>query len=176
LVSTSLSFKESSNRFGLQRDPSFHFQKHVQQLVDELRANPQLDIEERIAAAVDADFPPVINHPTPEDMDAAVSMPSSDPDVKFEKGQWCEYLGDDMEWHLAQVRRVVRVAPEDYDPTSLGEPAWEYYYQFPGGAVAAGYDVRASEEALKRVFGLRPWLWQQWALVGTSNSSVRYEN
>ena len=160
----SFSGSGSTKKLALRRDPSFHFQKHIKEVVDAYKADPTIDLEPRVAEAVESDFPDAYSDPTPADMDAALNEPTNKK-IKFEKGQWCEYLGGDMKWHLAQVRRVVRIAPENYDPTSLAEPEWDFYYQFRGGAVAADYDVRASEEALKRIYGHRPWLWQQWALV-----------
>ena len=161
--SSSFSFRTSGKR--IERQGSFYQQRHVQELIDDYKKDPTIDLDDRIPSAVDGDFPPLHHFPTPDEMDESVTMQPKDKRVKFEKGQWCEYLGRDMKWHLAQVRRVVRVAPEQYDPTSLAEPNWEFWYQFDGGNAVQNFDVRASAEGLKRIFGLRPWIWQQWAMV-----------
>ena len=68
-----------------------------------------------------------------------------------------------MAWHLSQIRRIVRVPQDGWN--SLADIKWTYYYNFDGGALVTNKDIRAPEEALKRVFGFRPWVWQQWALV-----------
>ena len=167
---STMSLRQSSARLliekdEIQRQPSFYMHLHVQALIDEFKRNPSMDLEEKIGEAIEGDFPTVRHFPTPPEMDASVTQQPTNPKVKFEKGQWCEYLDMDMKWHLAQVRRVVRVAAEDYDPTHLGEPKWEFWYQFDGNTSVHENDVRASEEGLKRIFGFRPWVWQQWAMV-----------
>jgi len=89
-----------------------------------------------------------------------------DKGLSFDLGQWCEYLGTDMRWHLAPVRRVVKMAPEDYDGMDdEDEIEYEYFYSIGSSTLVDPNTVRASEEALKRVFGFGPWVWQQWACL-----------
>jgi len=42
---------------------------------------------------------------------------------------------------------------------------WEYFYSIGSSTLIPPDQVRAPEEALKRVFGFGPWLWQQWAAL-----------
>jgi hypothetical protein len=72
-----------------------------------------------------------------------------------------------VKWHLGQLRRVIKSAPEVWDP-SAGKTAWKYQYLFDGNDIVDNHGIRAPEEALKRIFGFRPWVWQQWAIVGGS--------
>jgi len=151
----------------MNRQGSFHLQRNIHQLVQEYEkeGNALGGIEDRVAKAVDADFPLARPRPLPEDMDNSVMHHPSNPKIKFDKGQYCEFMGRDMKWHLARVQRVARVPKETYDPMAGKPPEFDYLYQFAGGNVFTEREVRASEEGLKRVFGLRPWLWQQWAIV-----------
>ena len=42
-------------------------------------------------------------------IDPATGKSYSDKGLKFSQGQWVEYMGNDMCWHLAPIRRVVKV-------------------------------------------------------------------
>jgi hypothetical protein len=45
------------------------------------------------------------------------------------------------------------------------EPKWTYKYNAGSDRNVDAYDLRAPESGLKAVFGKRPWVWQQWALL-----------
>ena len=71
-----------------------------------------------------------------------------------------------MEWHLASVRRIVKLAPEDWEPENEDdEPDYEYFYNIGSVSLIEPRKVRAPEEGLKLVYGFRPWVWQQWATL-----------
>jgi hypothetical protein len=89
----------------------------------------------------------------------------SDKGLKFEQGQYVEFLGNDMQWHLAPVRRVVKLAPDDYDETVDDEPDYDYFYNVGSASLLDTSQVRAPEEGLKLIFGFGPWVWQQWACL-----------
>lgn len=161
---------------------SFHVNQTLYQLVEELkRGDNAMDdrtLKSRVEYAVRKDFPLRHEFPTARDMDDSVARcPHPTDRVRFLQGQWAEYLGNDMRYHLAQVRRSVKLA--HLAPSSSGsgnggeggEPklAWSFYSYFDGDNLIPQNHIRAPEEALKRVFGMRPWLWQQYALLQTED-------
>ena len=56
-------------------------------------------------------------------VDVVTGIPYGDKGLDFDVGQWCEFLGNDMQWHLAPVRRILKLAPEDYDGLADGARA-----------------------------------------------------
>lgn len=142
----------------------FRVQHNLEDLIQQVE-NAEIDEEElnnRIKAAVDQDFPHERKFPTSKEMDLAVSkVPPHG--FRFSQGDWCEYFGQDMLWHLSQIKRVIRAPPEDW--TDISKVHWHFFYSFEGGNLVNRHEIRAPEEGLKRLFGFRPWLWQQWALV-----------
>lgn len=109
-------------------------------------------------------YPGTRIRPTPFDMDESLRRTPSN-GLLFGTGQWVEYYGGDAQWHLGMIRRVFAKAPLEYRPTSGEEPKWEYSYSLGRGLTVPPYLVRAPEEALKRAFGLRPFVFLQWALL-----------
>jgi hypothetical protein len=105
--------------------------------------------------------------PTPETLDESLRNTPSNPELWFGAGQWAEYYGLDQQWHLALIRRVVARAPLEYRPEKDEDPKWEYAYDIGRDVNIPPYYIRASEEALKRAFGLRPFVFLQWALLRT---------
>jgi len=87
----------------------------------------------------------------------------------FETGMWVEYRGNDMKWKLGVVNRVVRQAPDDWDFDEDGAEVPEYrinfYYNVGKEGLVEKDNIRAPAEALQTVFGMRPWLWQQFTLL-----------
>ena len=108
---------------------------------------------------------PKFSHPTPQDMDYSLLDKSPNENLLFGAGQWVEYRGMDQNWHLARVLRIQARAPLEYRPDSGVKPNWEYSYNLGRGLNVAPNFVRAPQEALKRQFGLRPFLFLQWALL-----------
>jgi hypothetical protein len=92
--SSSEGSKLSSGR-RIQPQASFHVNRNVFNLIEELTKDPDVDISSRIADAVDADFPTEYFLPSPMAMDDSVARVSDNKEIKFEQGQWCEYLGKD---------------------------------------------------------------------------------
>ena len=89
--------------------------------------------------------------------------------ASFSSGDWVEVLGPDMRWRLEMVTRVIKNTPEDWDwndPDNDGEePEWTYFYNAGQTRMLDADSIRSPEEGLKRIFGTRPWIWQQWALL-----------
>ena len=119
--------------------------------------------KEDVAKVLVDQYPGTKIRPTPADMDNSLFKTPSN-GLMFGTGQWAEYYGGDAKWHLALVRRVYAKAPLDYRQ-GQGEPKWEYSYNFGKGLNIPPYLVRAPEEALKRTFGMRPFVFLQWALL-----------
>lgn len=77
-----------------------------------------------------------------------------------------------MNWHLATVRRIIKLAPEDWEPANEDdEPDYEYFYNIGSERLIPPRSVRAPEEGLKLIYGFRPWIWQQWATLQLESSA-----
>ncbi|GMH61152.1 hypothetical protein TrST_g391 [Triparma strigata] len=91
----------------------------------------------------------------------------------YKVGDWVEIQGPDTKWRLATVRRIIRQAPDEWDwndEDNIGkEPDWVFYYNCGESRMLEEEKLRAPQEGLIRIFGRRPWVWQQYALL-------RYEN
>lgn len=91
------------------------------------------------------------------------------PETLWARGSWVEYLGNDMKWHLAMIRRVVRQAPDSFDwsdpRNAHREPEWMYFYNVGQATLLPSKYIRANEDGLKHLFGSRPWVWQQYAVL-----------
>ena len=74
-----------------------------------------------------------------------------------------------MVWRVNMVTRVIRQAPDDWDwkdPENEGkEPKWTFFYNAGRYRHIKEEDLRSSETGLKALFGCRPWVWQQWAIL-----------
>jgi hypothetical protein len=84
-------------------------------------------------------------------------------------GDWVEIEGNDLIWRLDMVTRAVRQAPDDWDwndPKNEGkEPKWKFTYNAGLRRKIKEIDLRSPEAGLKLIFGCRPWVWQQWAIL-----------
>jgi hypothetical protein len=147
----------------------------VEKLRTELEQNPTRpldDLPTLLGPVVDSEFPTEEKMPRSRDVDDAVNrFPDAfDPEATpahgspcwYEVGQWIERYHTDMMWHLEPIRRIV--IEEDINPVT-GDPEYTYYYKTSAGILVPHERARAPEEGLKRAFGTRPWIWQQWALV-----------
>lgn len=88
----------------------------------------------------------------------------------FQQGDWIEVFGLNMNWKLGQVRRVVLQAPDDWDYNQSDgkDPPpemMEVYYAVKGQGLVPQTQVRAPKMGLEKIFGSRPWLWQQHCLL-----------
>jgi hypothetical protein len=74
-----------------------------------------------------------------------------------------------MIWRLDMVTRSIKQAPDDWDwkdPRNEGrEPEWAFSYNAGLARNIKEEDVRSPEAGLKFIFGSRPWVWQQWAIL-----------
>ena len=95
---------------------------------------------------------------------------------RYKPGDWVEVEGDnmivegnDMTWGLNMITRVIRQAPDDWDwnaPENEGkEPMWTFKYKVGDYRDIDETQMRSPEEGLRAVFGSRPWVWQQWAIL-----------
>jgi len=95
----------------------------------------------------------------------------------FDSGDWVEVRGDDMKWAMSKIRQVQTREIPGFDPEAPGNAdiaeediPKETFYYFEAGKKTVGrkyerYDVRAPRQGLEAIFGPRPFLWQQYALV-----------
>ena len=136
--------------------------------------------EPSVANALEVDYGGK-RHPTSADLiNAVLEQPNNGTGLPFGQGQWIEYFGTDQRWHLERVRRVVAQTPLPAVPSGaeapIGKPRdYVYAYNLGKGKLVPPFLVRAPEEGLKRVFGMRPWLWQQWAMLRVSEL-VRFQD
>jgi len=70
----------------------------------------------------------------------------------FEVGDWVEIQGLDTNWNLDLVYKV-----QNFEG--------EYFYNVGARRRLRRYEIRAPQDGLLRVFGTRPWIWQQWAIL-----------
>ena len=131
-------------------------------LLEELAVNPETVINPLLVRSfVDEEFPQMHKRPTSADLDDAVNRQINHETRLFDMGQWVEHLHDDMRWHLEPIARVVGNELIDEDDNIRLEES----YKLRSGVLVPHQDVRCPEEALKRAFGMRPWVWQQWAIL-----------
>ena len=83
--------------------------------------------------------------------------------VKFEEGDWVEVLDDDMQWRLQRIREI-KMTDIDGDGDA-GDEEWELLYDVGSQKNLSSDEIRCSEAGLKALFGVRPWVWQQYALL-----------
>lgn len=87
----------------------------------------------------------------------------------FKPDDFVEIKGWDQRWRLVMVTRVIKNAPNDYDwnlpSNKFIEPEWNFTFNAGAHRDVDSSRLRASKTALKIVFGSRPFVWQQWALL-----------
>uniref|UniRef100_A0A7S2NW82 Uncharacterized protein n=1 Tax=Leptocylindrus danicus TaxID=163516 RepID=A0A7S2NW82_9STRA len=76
----------------------------------------------------------------------------------FQPGDWVEVMGPDMKWKLDMVEKALPIGNSG-----------EFIYKVGPRGQLKRIELRAPEEGLLRVFGSRPWIWQQWALLKVEN-------
>jgi hypothetical protein len=91
----------------------------------------------------------------------------------YSPGDWVEIEGLDMKWRVDMITRVIKQAPESYDwndPKNEGkEPKWTYTYNAGTERDVEAQDLRTPETGLLILFGKRPWVWQQYAMLKLEN-------
>jgi len=129
------------------------------------------DSDERLKSfinkVIEKEFPTKSNIPSVRDV---INIGNTRKSVaKYEPGTWVEIEGPDMKWRLNMITGSIKEAPDDWDWNNSDkedkEPPWVYYYHAGSDRRFREEDVRSPEEGLKRVFGNRPWIWQQWAML-----------
>jgi hypothetical protein len=117
---------------------------------------------------LDAEFQVKNQTPTPSDLIPTLGELKFNSSL-FLPGNWVEIEGYDMTWRLDMITRVIKTAPDDYDwndPAHDGiDPPWNFTYNAGIDRHIDEDEMRASETGLKLIFGCRPWVWQQWALL-----------
>ena len=106
--------------------------------------------------------------PTAHSVIASCLLKPKDERFDFIEGQWVERLGLDMRWHLDRVIQVHKVIDDDYDWSTLkegDEPDFEAAYDFGNQKMLRKAKLRHPEEGLKRIFGKRCWIWQQFCVL-----------
>eukprot|EP00924_Labyrinthula_sp_SR-Ha-C_P016761 maker-scaffold_6-snap-gene-14.49-mRNA-1 protein AED:0.00 eAED:0.00 QI:90/1/1/1/1/1/2/66/680 len=89
--------------------------------------------------------------------------------VTFEQEMWVEYLSNDMKWKVGRVNRVLKQAKDswDFDKQGVNIPDNQLVISYNvgvEGVVSEDY-IRAPRIGLQKIFGHRPWLWQQFCLL-----------
>ena len=127
--------------------------------------------DELITQMLEAEFP------TKQEMDltkcistcVSAEEDGANAGAAYSVGDWVEVCGPDMKWRLTFISRIIKQAPESFDwsdPDNKDvEPEWNFYYN-AGTYMMLDVDaVRSPEEGLRAIYGSRPWLFQQWALL-----------
>jgi len=130
--------------------------------------NSEMKLKAYIAQLIEKEFPEKTNIPTAADV-INVGVACNEHRARYKPGNWVEIEGPDMKWRLDMITRVVKKAPDDFDwnapENEEVEPAWLYFYHAGSDRKFREEDIRSPEEGLKRIFGNRPWIWQQWAML-----------
>ena len=135
--------------------------KTANQILEELKKNPDTFLDpEEVEHLVEAEFPDEEKWPSKADViDSCLHCGENG--LQFKLGQWIERPGSDMLWHLEQIRRISRTV-------DLEEPdKYQYWYKTSCGSMFRVEDVRAPRDGLQLIFGARPFLWLEWALLKT---------
>ena len=69
-------------------------------------------------------------------------------------GHWAEILAPDMTWTLEKIYFVHH-----------GDEEGKFLYNVGTRRRLSPYEIRVPEEGIRKLFGNRPWIWQQWAFV-----------
>lgn len=77
---------------------------------------------------------------------------------RYNIGEWIEVRGPSMRYRLEQIEDVVRITDDE------GEGG-HFVYETAVDHKLDESQIRWPREALRRIFGLGPWAWQQWACL-----------
>lgn len=140
-----------------QQQPRMHF-ANTFEMEQYLRDHPGvLPHPDDIQHLVEEEFPANASAPTLGDCDDSVLKQDlgNANQLPFQIGDWIERLGDDMQWHLEPVRRIVvfQDAPK------------VVWYKTEAEVLIRSDRARCSQHGLQRQFGARPLLWQQYTLL-----------
>jgi len=125
------------------------------------------NIKRIIKSVIETEFPKNNNIPTARDIINVGKYHENK--ARYEPGSWVEIEGLDMKWRLDMITKIVRQAPDDWDwndpKNEEIEPKWVFHYHAGIERKFREEDIRSPEEGLKKIFGNRPWVWQQWAII-----------
>lgn len=76
----------------------------------------------------------------------------------YNVGEWVEVLGPSMRYRLEMIIDVVQTNGD-------GDDGDELLYETAVDHKLTQADLRWPREARRRLFGMRPWVWQQWATL-----------
>lgn len=80
---------------------------------------------------------------------------------RYDIGEWVEVRDDSMSWKLSKIENTFEVRGQRVYDTEVDHDLRES-------------EVRWPKEGLRLIFGLGPWIWQQWACLRLENR-LRYE-
>lgn len=156
--------EESSNHGRITREDG----KSNSLLLKSIRSDDDLlgpEAEEFIRRLISQEFPQTM-HPTLANL---INVGSARTTSMYKPGEWVEILGQDMTYRLEMVTRVLKLSPPEWDwnhPDNEGkDPDWNYFYHAGDKRMILAEEVRSPKEGLVRIFGQRPWIWQQWACL-----------
>eukprot|EP00934_Nitzschia_sp_Nitz4_P006971 Nitzschia sp. Nitz4//scaffold174_size87051//69494//71894//NITZ4_005120-RA/size87051-snap-gene-0.116-mRNA-1//-1//CDS//3329538905//6961//frame0 len=87
---------------------------------------------------------------------------------RYDIGEWVEVRGKSMRYRLEQIEDVVRAMDSEGD-------GYTFVYETAVDHKLAEHQVRWPREALRRIFGIGPWVWQQWACLKLENK-LRFQD
>lgn len=80
----------------------------------------------------------------------------------YDIGEYIEVLGPSMIWRLEQIKNVLKTYDDDgVTPIFIYETAVDHELHED--------EMRWPKEALVRIFGYGPWIWQEWACLRLEN-------
>jgi len=71
---------------------------------------------------------------------------------EYRVGHWAEILAPNMSWSPEKISKVHHIDDE-------------FLYNVGSRRRLSVYEIRVPEEGLRKIYGYRPWIWQQWAFV-----------
>jgi len=161
--------------------------KRILELFDkkELTLTEKKHIDTVVQAFVSREFPNVVKEygrtPTVKDLIHIGESRQGKDQPRYHPAEWVEVLGNDMKWRLRVITRVVKQASSDYNwkvesPAQDDNDGWVYTYQAGAEKNLPEHRLRAPQHGLQALFGLRPWLWQQWAMLKLEEKMRFQEN
>ena len=137
-------------------------------LLESIRSEIDLlgpDAKEFIRRIISTEFP---SSPDPTLMDL-INVGPGRTGYAYKPGEWVEIQGAEMSYRIQMITRVLKLSPPNWDwndPANEGQnPEWMYFYHAGNKRMIEAHEVRSPKEGLVRIFGQRPWIWQQWACL-----------
>uniref|UniRef100_A0A7S1UBC6 Uncharacterized protein n=1 Tax=Phaeomonas parva TaxID=124430 RepID=A0A7S1UBC6_9STRA len=141
------------------REPEETFSEH------ELRRELLKEFPMASPAGVDGETPASI---VPLDVEMPPRKRPGRPQRWFDVGVSVEVFADNGRWCGGTVARVIEQVRDAFDWGGGGAPEesdYQVFYNVGAHRMKHASDVSLSREFLIQRFGMRPWLWQQWAML-----------